>query len=247
MSNEGTMKKKRKPQGQNAQRRAIPYEKLSEDQKAVLQALVDTGQRMKLREIQSRLDAVTDGKWNELGQKKGYSRVRNAMRRLTVGGYVYHDEQIGDGTYMSVLLKAQEEGVDLSVMTEPEPEVVPEPEPEVVELRPNPVELSEDEAISLRVNYEVSERFKRTDCSFYNACLDQAISGKWEGFACTSCTAYSAPDDFQKEMDSNGLAAIRKAVEMIDKYGKISRKRGVKEGTRLKVIQDRPLVDALEV
>ncbi len=219
-----------KKTGQSADRREIAFETLNKDQRAVLQTLVAAERKMKLREIQDQLNEETGGEWNSLGRAKGYSRVRNSMRRLAIGGYVYHDKKIGDGTYMSVVLKAEEVAAE-----------------EPVKSDPNPVALSEDEAIALRVDYEKANRFKRSDCSLYNACLDQAISGKWEGFACTSCTAYDAPDEFQQAMNANGLAAVRKAVEMLDKYGKISRKRGVKEGTRLKVIQDRPLVDALEL
>jgi hypothetical protein len=83
---------------------------------------------------------------------------------------------------------------------------------------------------------------KKTDCSFYNACLDQAISGKWAGFACTSCNAYAEADPFQKEMDQLGLACINRAADLVEKYGKVHRIRGVKPGADAKRTRSLPVI-----
>ena len=91
--------------------------------------------------------------WHRPDRAKGNSRVRNALRRLVRAGLVGHDKSLGDGTYV------------------------------VATSGPNPVPLTEDQSLELRMDYRASDRIKKSDCSFYNACLDQAIDGRWEGFS----------------------------------------------------------------
>lgn len=160
--------------------------------------------------------------WMQPTRAKGNSRVRNALRRLVGAGIVLHDKAIGDGTYVAAMVG------------------------------PNPMPLTRVELEALEEDYRVSDSLKKTDCSFYNACLDQAISGKWDGFGCKNCTAYQEIDPFQKQMDCGGLYAVMKAVEEVSRTGKVNRKRGVKEGAdakrtpRLKVVEDpKVLVEAL--
>lgn len=152
--------------------------------------------------------------WDKPCKSKGNSRVRNALRRLVRSSMVLHDKEIGDGTYRAA---------DLN--------------------EPCPRPITDDELLSLKGDINYSDTIKKSDCAFYNACLDQAISGKWEGFSCTSCTAYAEPDPFQREMDQLGLAAVQKAAELVEKYGKVHRVRGVKPGAdakrrRLPVVEE---------
>ena len=161
--------------------------------------------------------------WQSPSPRKGSSRVRNALRRLVRAGLVRHSKQIGDGLYIAVSSAPP---------------------------MPTPVAISKELAEELAEDPYISEDIKKTDCTFYNACLDQAISGKWKGFACTSCNAYAEADPHQKMMDHLGLACIRKAAEFVEKYGKVHRVRGVKPGAdakrtvKLTVVEDAPIADA---
>lgn len=111
-----------------------------------------------------------------------------------------------------------------------------------VRANPQPVDTSE---ISRRAMAEG----RKSDCTMYNACLDQAIDGKWEGFSCGSCRAYSEPDVFQKEQNQLGLRMVQVAADLVAKHGKVNRTRGVKPGAdakrRLKVVQTVSLSEAL--
>lgn len=160
--------------------------------------------------------------WDQPCKVKGNSRVRNALRRLARASLIARPDK---GTYTSANRVEVTHG-------------------------PAPRPMTEDELEAIREDLSVAEAIKKTDCSFYNACLDQAISGKWDGFACTSCNAYVECDSFQKECDQVRLAAVQKAAELVEKYGKVHRVRGVKPGAdakrtvHLKVIEDAPLVEA---
>lgn len=163
--------------------------------------------------------------WDKPNKSKGNSRVRNSLRRLARAGMIFRPKS---GTYAVT-------GVAPAI---------------VEEISPSPRPITEDELLELRGDLSVAERIKKTDCSFYNACLDQAISGKWDGFACTSCNAYAEADAFQKECDQVRLAAVQKAAELVEKYGKVHRVRGVKPGAdakrtvRLKVVETVSLAEA---
>jgi hypothetical protein len=91
---------------------------------------------------------------------------------------------------------------------------------------------------------------RKADCVMYNACLDQAISGNWVGFSCTSCRAYAQPDEFQKEQNHLGLRAVQVAADLVAKHGKVNRVRGVKPGAdakrrMLKVVETVSLSEVL--
>lgn len=92
---------------------------------------------------------------------------------------------------------------------------------------------------------------RKSDCTMYNACLDQAINGNWVGFSCDSCKAYCQPDEFQKEQNHLGLRAVQVAADLVAKHGKVNRIRGVKPGAdakrRLKVVDTVSLSEALSM
>jgi len=96
-----------------------------------------------------------------------------------------------------------------------------------VTANPQPVDTSE-------VSHRVMAEGRKSDCAMYNACLDQAIDGKWDGFSCKSCKAFTAPDEFQKEQNHLGLRAVQTAADLVAKHGKVNRVRGVKPGAEAK-------------
>lgn len=102
------------------------------------------------------------------------------------------------------------------------------------DVRCNPREMTVEEAGEIRRDIDQIYKIKKPDCTFYNACLKQAISGRWAGFSCASCRAYSAPDMFQKELDVLALRALQTASEMVAETGKVDRVRGVKPGADAK-------------
>jgi len=164
-----------------------------------------------LRETKAKMkigQIVIANGWDKPDKAKGNSMVRNAVRRLVRAGLILHNNKIGDGTYVAADL--------------------------ITGAMRNPKAMSSGDATKLYNDPKLAETVKKTDCSFYNACLDQAISGKWAGFACTSCNAYAEADPFQKEMDKLGLVCINRAADLVEKYGKVHRIRGVKPGADAK-------------
>ena len=69
---------------------------------------------------------------------------------------------------------------------------------------------------------------KKTDCAFYNACLAQAVSAKWDNFSCEACNFYAEPDPFQQYQDFLALRALDMAAEQVEKTGSTGRVRGAK-------------------
>lgn len=184
----------------------LSYEELNIGEQAVVTCLRRAGSSMKIAAI-----AATLG-WSKA---KGNSQVRNALRRPVRDGLVLFAEEIGRGSYVSADTSAG-------------------PSPRPVLKADLPLWDEDDIEASWHENVEFAERARRPGCTFYNACLDQAISGKWQGFSCTSCNAYSEPDMHQRQMNHLGLRAVQAAIEMVEKYGKVSRKRGVKPGADAK-------------
>lgn len=209
MSNGGYMNK---GMGQAGERIRLDLSRLNDNERAVLRCLRRAGGGMRNRQI-----AEQNG-WDKPSKTKGSSMVRNALRRLVRSGLVVHGTGIGDGMYFAA--DAGEPAADVTLRVSGE----------AFDPRPSPRPITGDEIDSLRSDMNVSDRIKRTDCALYNACLDQAVSGKWEGFACTSCSAYQQIDSFQKAQDQLGLAAVRMAADLVEKYGGVCRKRGVKPG-----------------
>lgn len=172
--------------------------------------------------------------------RKGNSKVRNNLRRLMKFGWIRRPV---DGTYALV-----EETAPPVQVEPPQPvlQLVPEPPQPVmrsplviISKKPNPVELNDEERIRIRArvmsgDMTALDAVKRPDCSFYNACLDQAEAGSWAGFSCTNCTAYAMPERHQAEMDILACLALNKAHELIMKFGKVLRVRGVKPGADAK-------------
>lgn len=148
----------------------------------------------------------------------GNSKVRNNLRRLMKYGVITRP---ADGSYALVEEPKQ--------VTHGQPRELNDEENAIIRR----IRTTEDEKV-YKIALKLIEPIKRTDCTFYNACLDQAMSGKWEGFSCASCTAYAAPDQFQKECDMLALRALQTASDMLDEHGKVSRVRGVKPGADAK-------------
>lgn len=78
------------------------------------------------------------------------------------------------------------------------------------------------------------DELKRADCAIYNACLEQADRGGWEGFSCVNCSCYSEPDPHQKMMDMVRLRALGEASVIMEREGGPCRVRGVKPGADAK-------------
>jgi len=227
---------------------ALSFEDMKPEERAILQALqaaYNAGQNvLRIAEIMSvnGWDEVEDHECPEgrcsvcsTALRLGNSKVRNNLRRLMRYGLIHRPL---DGTYALRVdaLKAEPR------RTAPQAEAVPK----LVQIGRNPRELNDKEVRILRgvesgsLSARMVESVKRPDCTIYNACLSQAISGKWAGFSCADCTAYEAPDQFQKECDMLALRALGTAAEMLDENGKVNRIRGVKPGADAK--RTRPLV-----
>ena len=149
----------------------------------------------------------------------GNSKVRNNLRRLMRYGLIHRPIT---GTY--------------ALTREPKPVA----DPNLVQIRRNPRNLNEAEARLLRavevgdVHHNMVSTVRKIDCAFYDACLDQAISGKWAGFSCASCTSYAEPTAWQRECDWLALRALETAAEEVEDHGKVNRVRGVKPGADAK-------------
>jgi hypothetical protein len=226
MSNEGQVKVNAGTSGQSGKSRSLTFDQLNDNEQAVASCLCVAAAPLKINKIVALLA------WDNPCKVKGSSMVRNAMRRLVCAEIVRHGTSIGDGTYVFV----GAEGLSISR---------------------NPRRLSKAEAFEVQGDDDIegdadlAHSIKKSDCSFYNACLDQAVSDKWKGFSCTSCNAYAESDYFQRQMDHLALTAVQKAAELVEKYGKVHRVRGVKPGadarrtTRLKVVETVSLGEAL--
>lgn len=218
---------------------SLSFEDMKPEERAIMQALqaaYNAGQNvLRIAEIMSvnGWDDVDDHECPEgncstcsTALRLGNSKVRNNLRRLMRYGLIHRPL---DGTYA------------LRLTPEPRPTALQaEAVPKLVQIKRNPRELNASEIRILRgvehgsLNAKMVESVKKTDCSIYNACLSQAISGKWAGFSCADCTAYSAPTQFQRECDVLALRALDTAAEMVEENGKVNRIRGVKPGADAK-------------
>lgn len=216
----------------------LSFEDMREEEQAIVQALEDAHRSgkspMKIAEIMSAndWDMVEEHDCPEshcevcaTALRLGNSKVRNNLRRLMKYGVI---KRPADGAY--------------ALVAEPKPYTPGQPR-----------ELNDDEAGIVRrirlyqslgneavddrtykIALKLIEPIKRGDCTFYNACLDQAMSGQWEGFSCASCSMYSAPDQYQAESDILALRAMDEAARMIEEHGRVMRVRGVKPGADAK-------------
>lgn len=191
--------------------------------------------------------------------RRGNSKVRNNLRRLMRYGWIHRPL---DGTY-ALITETVVEAVPEPEPPQPVVQLVVEPpqpvvrsEPPLVQIRkknrqPNPIELSQEDAMRAHVrarreDYSLVSKIKRPDCTFYNACLDQAIAGMWAGFSCTNCSAYALPDRHQQEIDLLGCLGVNKARELLEEHGKVMRVRGVKPGADAKRTTDDDAEDFAE-
>lgn len=207
----------------------LTLDMLNPNERIVLDTLNSAGGEtpgpMKIAEI------MLANQWQIPDKAKGNSRVRNSLRKLVRGRWVEHTKMFGDGRY-----RITEVG---------QGKLNP-----VIDPGCNPVELSHAKVVAMRFDMSSIDDVKKADCAFYNACLEQAISGNWSGFSCASCSAYQEQDQFQKEADHVRLRAVQMASDMIDKYGNAGRVRGVKPGPDAKrTVREEtvPLVVALRV
>lgn len=102
---------------------------------------------------------------------------------------------------------------------------------QVLVLYPRPITRS---ALRLAVVKGSMTDLKRADCTNYNTCLEQAITGQWEGFSCGECSCYTEPDPHQKMMDMIRLRALEQAAKIMEREGGPCRVRGVKPGADAK-------------
>jgi hypothetical protein len=155
----------------------------------------------------------------------GNSKVRNNLRRLMKYGVI---NRPADGTYQ------------LTVETPPEPAIKPSPrefnetESRLVHYIRVAGEEGEADPKLYKLALNMIGQVKKTDCSFYSACLDQALNGDWDGFSCADCTAYALPDQDQRISDMLALRAVQTASDELCEHGKVSRVRGVKPGADAK-------------
>lgn len=155
----------------------------------------------------------------------GNSKVRNNLRRLVKYGVI---ERPAPGTYQLVR------------ETPPAPVVVPTPreyndnESRIVHYMREVHEKGEADPKLYKLALKVIDDVRKGDCSFYSACLDQAINGGWDGFSCADCTAYTLPDRDTMVENVLALRACQTASDELWETGKVNRVRGVKPGADAK-------------
>jgi hypothetical protein len=105
----------------------------------------------------------------------------------------------------------------------------------------NKTELKVIREIEHGANARLIDPIKKTDCAMYNACLSQAISGRWEGFSCASCPSYAMSSRFQLELEHLALRAMDEASRIVEQHGNLLRVRGVRPGADARrTIKPRP-------
>lgn len=241
----------------------LSFEDMRDDERAIVKALENAAKQgqgaLRIAELQAAngWDLVDDhdcpdGECETCAEalRRGNSKVRNNLRRLIRFGWIHRPI---DGTYALITAdhKVQSELPVVVASEDDHPEVVIEPPQPVkqstaplVQIRkkdctPHPVELSSEEAMRAHFrarneDFSLVNRIKRPDCTFYNACLDQAINGHWAGFSCASCSAFALPDRQQQMSDILACLAVNKARELLEDHGKVMRIRGVKPGADAK-------------
>jgi hypothetical protein len=216
----------------------LSFEDMREEEQAIVQALEDAHRAgkspMRIAEIMSANDwdmveehACSEGHCEvcSAALRLGNSKVRNNLRRLMKYGVI---KRPADGSYALV--------EEPKPITQGQPRELNEEEASVVR-RIRLYQALGNEAVddrTYKIALKLIEPIKRGDCTFYSACLDQAINGAWEGFSCASCSMYSAPDQFQAESDVLALRAMDEAARMIEEHGRVMRVRGVKPGADAK-------------
>jgi hypothetical protein len=217
----------------------LSFEDMRDDERMIVQAL-EQAYRMGI-EMMHISDLQEVAGWNKAAPHtcsgedcvvcaeasfRGNSKVRNNLRRLMKYGVITRP---ADGSYALV-----EEPRPL--LTPGQPRELNDDESSIVR-RIRLYQSLGNEAVddrSYKIALKMIEPIKRGDCTFYNACLDQAMSGQWEGFSCASCSMYSAPDQYQAESDMLALRAMDEAARMIEEHGRVMRVRGVKPGADAK-------------
>lgn len=210
----------------------LSFEDMSEEERAIVQALESahkSGQNvLRIAEIMEAngWDMVDEHDCPEshcevcaTALRLGNSKVRNNLRRLVKYGVITRP---ADGQYQLV--------VEPKKLTPGAPRELNDQENRLV----NFIQTTDDPK-QWKLALKMLDDVKRADCSFYNACLDQAIDGGWDGFSCASCTAYSMNEDYdQRVSDVLALRACQTASDELEEFGKVNRVRGVKPGADAK-------------
>lgn len=158
---------------------------------------------------------------------RGNSKVRNNLRRLRRYGVIARP---AEGQYQLVV-------EEKPVVIEPVKPTMPGTPRELNDQENRLVHFIQttDDPKTWKLALKMLDNVKRADCSFYGACLDQAIDGGWEGFSCADCTAYAMVDDYdQRVSDVLALRACQTASDELEEFGKVNRVRGVKPGADAK-------------
>jgi len=219
----------------------LSFEDMRDEERSIVKALDDAHRSghdvLKIAEIMSAndWDMVTEHDCPEgrcdvcsSALRLGNSKVRNNLRRLMKYGVIVRPS---DGAYALVRETAPQ--AEAVVAVEPVVQCAPRELNDDENAIIRRIRTTEDEKV-FKIALKLVEPIKRTECSFYSACLDQAISGNWEGFSCASCTAYSLPDQDQRMSDVLALRAMQTASDELCEHGKVNRVRGVKPGADAK-------------
>lgn len=217
----------------------LSFEDMRDEERSIVKALDDAHQSghdvLKISEIMSAndWDMVEEHDCPEdrcqvcaAALRLGNSKVRNNLRRLMKYGVITRPS---DGAYALV----RETAPQVAAVVEPTIKCAPRELNDDENAIIRRIRTTEDEKV-YKIALKLVEPIKRGDCSFYSACLDQAISGNWEGFSCASCTAYSLPDADQRMSDVLALRAMQTASDELCENGKVNRVRGVKPGADAK-------------
>jgi len=215
---------------------ALSFEDMREEERAIVQALESahkSGQNvLRIAEIMEAngWDMVDEHDCPEghcevcsAALRAGNSKVRNNLRRLVKYGVIARP---ADGQYQLV--------VEPQKATPGSPREYNETESRLVHYIRVANEEGETDPKMYKLALKMIGEIKKGDCSFYSACLDQALNGDWDGFSCADCTAYTLPDQDQRVSDMLALRACQTASDELCENGKVNRVRGVKPGVDAK-------------
>lgn len=65
--------------------------------------------------------------------------------------------------------------------------------------------------LDLGLTIEIVDQYKRSDCAFYERCLDQAAEQGWQQFHCKSCNAF-----VKRTEDRSDLILARRLLVAIE-------------------------------
>jgi hypothetical protein len=65
--------------------------------------------------------------------------------------------------------------------------------------------------LDLGLTIEIVDHYKRSDCGYYERCLDQAAASGWQQFHCKNCNAY-----VERTEDRSDLILARRLLAAIE-------------------------------